>query len=100
VRDERGRVIGIKKMAPIDRMRISGFIGGELSDNPAYFGTPLAACVREIDGEPIPMATSPGTSKILSISSDEDGLEAVANGMRSRLDQGESEKELLDEAKN
>jgi hypothetical protein len=102
VRDALGRVIGIKKMAPIDNMRISRFIGGELSSNPAYFGyASMAACVREIDGEPIPMATSARQLEDLVDKLGEDGLEAIS---RAILDAGwikeRTEKELLDEAKN
>src|ERR1700710_2611680 len=53
--DARGRSIGIKKMNPLDRLRLFEVIGPENSKNEqsAGYGA-LAFLVTSLDGEPVP----------------------------------------------
>lgn len=102
VQDSLGRIIKVKKIGAGDRMRLMRHLGGELADNGPYLGhCMLAAGVREIDGEPIPFTTNPRHLEDLVDRLEDDGLGAIADGMKEAgWIKVQSDKELLDEAKN
>lgn len=53
--DETGRRIKVRRMGPLQRLRLFKAIGPELSQNDRYLGyAVLAASVVEIDGQPVP----------------------------------------------
>jgi hypothetical protein len=83
-KDERGRSIGVKKLSPLDRMRLFKALGGQLSANEVYMGyAALAASVTEIDGEPVaPPITERQLEAMVSRLGDE-GLNAVGAAVKS-----------------
>lgn len=81
-RDNRGRIIGLKKLGAGDRMRVMRILGGALTENIVYFGhAMLAAHVREFDGEAVPAPTSALQIEALVGLLDDDGLEAIATAI-------------------
>ena len=53
-----GRKVGIKKMGPLDRMRMSSLIGSDDSKNELYLSNAVPAyCVTTLEGAAVPRAT-------------------------------------------
>jgi len=78
VTDTGGRVIVVKRLAPLQRMRLLEILGPQLSQNEAYFGqAALAAAVRSIDGEQVPFPSSKRELEALVVRLDDAGFEAV-----------------------
>lgn len=80
--DSRGRTIKIKKLSALDRMRLFKAVGAEDSENRLFMSyANAAAAVTELEG----MSVSPVANQIqlsaLVARLDEDGLEAVVNGL-------------------
>jgi hypothetical protein len=54
---EDGRQIGVRRMGPMDRMRMCSIIGAENSKNEIYLSMAVPAyCTASIDGESVPRA--------------------------------------------
>ncbi len=86
VTDDRGRQIGIKKLGPLDRMKLFEVCGPENSKNEAYLGyASLAFCVSAIDGEPVPRPSSRAHLEVLIQRLDDDGLNAVGQGVQEHF---------------
>src|ERR1700679_2609678 len=52
---EDGRVIGVRRMGPMDRMRMCSIIGAENSKNEIYLSMAVPAyCTTSIDGDTVP----------------------------------------------
>lgn len=50
-----GRQIGVRRMGPMDRMRMCSIIGAENSRNEIYLSMAVPAyCAATIDGDPVP----------------------------------------------
>jgi hypothetical protein len=82
VTDARNRQIGIKKMGPLDRMKLFEVCGPENSKNEAYLGyASLAFCVSSIDGDAQPRPSNRLQLEGLISRLDDDGLTAVAAGV-------------------
>lgn len=100
VTDSRGRVLAVKKISPLDRMRLFKVAGSELSSNTQWMGmAALASSVTSIDGE---LVAKPGKiSEIEALVSllDDDGLEAVGKAYVEMFGVV-VEDEVKDEAKN
>ncbi len=78
VKDSRSREIGIKKMGPLDRMKLFEVCGPENSRNEAYLGyASLAFCVSSIDGDPISRPFNKLQLEGLIQRLDDDGIEAI-----------------------
>jgi hypothetical protein len=76
------RNIVIRKLGPRERMRFFEILGPENVQNPAYFGyAMLAACVVEIDGDPVAPATSRRVLEAMVARLDESGLSAVGKAV-------------------
>lgn len=102
VTDSRNRVIGIIRPSAGFRMRLMRVLGGELTGNPVYFGhAMLAACVRELDGEPVPAPTTSIQIEALVERLDDEGLNAIAQGMQEQFGLGATpDSEAVEAAKN
>ncbi|NTF67974.1 hypothetical protein [Rhizobium rhizogenes] len=86
VSDARGRQIGIRKMHMSVRRRVLKALSDEMSRKLHYLGlVMLAACVVEIDGDPIALPTTELQFDALIDRLDDDGFEAVGNGMREHF---------------
>ena len=56
---EDGREIGVRRMGPLDRMRMCSIIGAENSKNEIYLSMAVPAyCTTSIDGMGVPRATT------------------------------------------
>ena len=54
---EDGRAIGVRRMGPMDRMRMCSIIGAENSKNEIYLSMAVPAyCTAQIDGQDVPRA--------------------------------------------
>lgn len=84
VTDARGRQIGIKKLGPLDKMRLLKAAGPVNSKNDQYMGyAALAASVTAIDGSPEGFPGSEAQLEAMVGRLDEDGLDAVAEGFKA-----------------
>lgn len=78
VTDANGRVITVKRLSPLQRMKLLEILGPSLSQNEAYFGqAALAAAVREIDGDTVPFPASKRELEAMVVRLDDAGFEAV-----------------------
>jgi hypothetical protein len=81
VTDAQGRKITIRKLGPIERMRLAKLVGGENSANEVYMGyATLAFTVTDIAGDPVYPPANERELEALVGRLDDHGLEAVANG--------------------
>jgi hypothetical protein len=91
VTDARGRKIKIRKLMPLDRLRLFEALGAVLSENAMYFSyTMSVACIEEIDGNLYGIPTSKIQIEAMISRLDDHGLEAVARGYRENFGSGET----------
>lgn len=91
VTDARGRKIGIKKIGALDRMKLFEAVGPENCKNEAYLGyASLAFHVISIDGEPEMRPANQRQLEALVQRLDDDGFEAVAQGVKDHFVPAES----------
>ena len=82
VTDSRGRSIKIKKLSALDRMNLFRAAGAENSENRLFMSyASAAAAVTELDGAHVPFPANQIQLSALVGRLDEDGLEAVVNGL-------------------
>jgi hypothetical protein len=80
--DSRGRSIKVKKLSAFDRMRLFKAVGAEDSENRMFMSyASAAAAVTEIEGSPVAFPMNQIQLSALVSRLDEDGLEAVVNGL-------------------
>lgn len=85
--DSRGRQIGIKKMGPLDRLRLFEVIGAENSKNEQYAGyAALAFLVTSLDGEPVPRPENKIRLEALVQRLDDEGMDAIAMHLQSQAE--------------
>jgi hypothetical protein len=84
--DDNNRSITIKRVGPLDRMRLFEIIGADNVKNEAYFGYAILAYhVIEIDGVPTPKPTTKLSLEGLVQRLDDAGLVAIAKGVTEKL---------------
>lgn len=99
--DSRGRKIAIKKLSPLDRMRLFKLLGADGSQNPMLFGyAALAASVTSIDGVTEHMPTSEAQLYALVERLGDEGLDAIAEAHREHFGAGEDNDADRDAIKN
>jgi len=77
--DKDGRTIGIKKLGPVERMRMFSIIGAENARNDAYLSiAALAFLVVEMDGAPVVRPGNMLQLEGLVSRLGDNGLEAIA----------------------
>jgi len=95
VSDARGRQIGIRKMQMSVRRRVLKALSDEMSRKMHYLGlVMLAACVVDIDGDPVALPTTELQFDALIDRLDDDGFEAIGNGMRDYFGVGQNMDEI------
>jgi hypothetical protein len=94
--------ITIRKLLPIDRMRLASAIGPENVKNDLYLAyASLAYYVTEIDGETIPRPKSPREVEAIVQRLGDDGLTAVGEGIAKNFSTpDQTEDQVRDEIKN
>lgn len=81
VNDDRGRAISIKKLGPVERMRMFKVIGPDGARNEAYLSiAALAFLVVSIDGEDVIRPTSELQVEAIIQRLGDEGLDAVGTG--------------------
>jgi hypothetical protein len=96
VTDSLGRVIGIKRLGPVQRLHMLKLIGGQ---NEHYMGmASLAFLVESIDGTPVSKPVNELQLDGLIGRLGDEGIEAVANGVVEHF--GTEEAKTRDEIKN
>jgi hypothetical protein len=109
--DDWGRIIGVRRLRPSERMNITGFVSnvsgfdeftdprtGEISRFPRSASMFIVAAVCEIDGAPIPLARSRGELDAMLDRLDDEGRNAAIIALGRLVDV--DVKQPLDEAKN
>ncbi|MDA8230744.1 MAG: hypothetical protein M0006_05345 [Magnetospirillum sp.] len=82
VTDDKGRMIGIKRMNALDRLRMFEVIGGDNAKNEAFLGyATLAFHVVNVDGDAFSRPTTRRQLEAMIQMLDDDGLAAVAKGI-------------------
>lgn len=100
VTDARGRVLTVKKISPLDRMRLFKVAGPELSANAQWMGmAALASSVVSVDGDLVVKVGRISEIEALVSLLDDDGLEAVGKAYVEMFGVV-VEDEVKDEAKN
>jgi hypothetical protein len=86
VTDALGRKIGIKKMKPLDRLKMFEVIGSGNSENQFYLGyASLAYHVTSIDGDPVNRPASKLQLEALVQRLEDEGMDAVAKGIEEHF---------------
>ena len=85
--DATGRAIGVRKMGPLDRLKLFEVIGAENSRNEQYAGyAALAFLVTSIDGEPVPRPANKIQLEALVQRLDDAGMDAVAAHLQAQAE--------------
>jgi hypothetical protein len=102
VQDSNGRTLKLRKITPLERMRLFEVVGSENVKNEAYFGYAiLAAHVCEIDGDPVPSVTSKAALEAVVQRLGDEGLVAASKGVAANfLALPQSDSEAIDTLKN
>lgn len=99
VTDARGRSLEVKRLSRRETMRLMRQ-WGQASNIETWLGNSLlAACVRGIDGVPVPMPNTVDQVENLADKLDDDGLSAVANWIAEQR-ANEDPQAVRDAAKN
>jgi hypothetical protein len=95
VTDDLGRRLTLRHLTALDRFRLFKTVGGELAQNPPYFGmAALAASVIDIDGVPVPPPMTEGQLESLVQRLGDEGIEAVARSFEANEAAKPTETEL------
>lgn len=101
VTDAKGRAIGVKKMNPLDRLKLFEVIGGDNSKNEQYVGyAALAFLVTSIDGDPVPRPSNKLQLEALVQRLDDEGMDAVAEHVYGQVAAKQDEAASTDALKN
>ena len=91
ITDAKGRSIGIKKMNPLDRLKLFEVIGAENSKNEAYTGyAALAFLVTSIDGEPVSRPANKIQLEALVQRLDDEGMDAIGAHLQAQAEAAQS----------
>ena len=102
LRSAEGNEFVIRKLSPIQKMKLFAVLGPELTNNSHYLGyAVIAVCIMSINGEPLPFPSSRRDLEALigRISEAEFELVGEAVARLNNMDAGDS-KQALDLAKN
>lgn len=82
VKDERGRLITVKKISSLKRLKLQELIGANAASIPSYVGTATAAVsVIKIDNEDVPWPATKLQFEALVDRLDEEGIAAATVGL-------------------
>jgi hypothetical protein len=85
VRDGDGRDLVLRRLGPLDRLRLFKTLGSELAQNPPYLGMAmLAASVTAIDDIPVPVPATEAQVEALVLRLGDSGMAAIAAGLSER----------------
>jgi len=91
ITDSNGRSIGIKKMNPLDRLKLFEVIGAENSKNEQYVGyAALAFLVSSIDGEAVPRPANKIQLEALVQRLDDEGMDAIGAHLQAQAEAAEA----------
>lgn len=80
--DRQGRSITVRKLSPLNKMRLHEIMGASASAVAAYVQAAfMAASVSHIDGDPVPFPTTKLQLEALVSRLDEDGLTATTEAL-------------------
>jgi hypothetical protein len=100
-KDAGGREIEVRKLKPIDRLRILEIIGADNANNGPYLGyATLAASVTKIDGADVPRITTKIALEAMVSRLDEAGLDAVGQAFREIYPDAATETDAQETLKN
>ena len=86
VTDAQGRTLGVKKLGPLDRMKMFEMVGPENAKNEPYLGYAILALhVTGIDGEPVGRPANRLQLEALVQRLGDDGLDAVGAAIQSTM---------------
>ena len=98
-KDARGRKIEIRKLKPLDRMRLVELVGSDNANNDRYLGyATLAYCVNSIDDQPVGIPSNKVGLEGIVKELDDDGIDAVAQGIKKYFLPTESNEDALKNA--
>ena len=101
VADKRGRQIEVRKLKPLDILRLTEMVGADNALNQPYLGyATLVASVVAIDGNPTPPLSSKRTLEAQIQQLDEDGLNAVGEAFKKLYGDALSIEETQAQLKN
>jgi hypothetical protein len=97
-----GRSVTIRKLLPIDRMRVAEMVGADNAKNDLYLAyASFAFHVTELDGNPIARPTTKIALEAIVQRLGDDGLTAVGQGIGDNFSpKSQTEEEVADEIKN
>ncbi len=100
VRDAAGRSITIRKLGPVERLRLFKACG-QNSSNEQYLGmAAIAASVAVVDGRPVPVPVNEGMIEKTLADLGDEGVEAVAGELQRRATEAGTRDEIVAAAKN
>ena len=83
VTDAQGRRLGLRRMGALDKLRLFKAVGPVLAQNAPYLGMAMLACsVTDIDGVPVPVATSEAQVEALVGRLGDAGISAIAQALQ------------------
>jgi hypothetical protein len=101
VNDARGRQLEVRKLKPLDRLRLVEMIGADNALNQPYLGyATLAASVVAIDGKPVRHLSSKLALEAVVQQLDDDGLNAVGEAFKKLYGDAVSADESQAQLKN
>jgi hypothetical protein len=96
-----GRSIEVKKLKPIERMRMLQMIGPDNAVNGPYLGyATLAYSVTKIDGDMLPRPSNLAGLEGIVARLDQDGLDAVGEAFKKLYPDAAAQEEAKAELKN
>jgi hypothetical protein len=101
VADKRGRQIEVRKLKPLDILRLTEMVGADNALNQPYLGyATLVASVVAIDGVATPSLSTKRTLEAQIQQLDEDGLNAVGEAFKKLYGDALSAEETQAQLKN
>jgi hypothetical protein len=101
VNDKQGRQIEVKKLKPIERMRMLQMIGSDNAVNGPYLGyATLAYSVTKIDGDSLPRPQNLVGLEAIVQRLDQDGLDAVGEAFKELYPDAAAQEEAKAAVKN
>jgi hypothetical protein len=101
VTDKQGRSIEVKKLKPIERMRMLQLIGPDNATNGPYLGyATLAFSVTKIDGDALPRPSNIAGLEGIVTRLDQDGLDAVGEAFKELYPDAAAQEEATAALKN
>jgi hypothetical protein len=101
VEDKQGRSIEVRKLKPIERMRLFQMIGAENAMNGPYLGyANLAYSVSKLEGEAVPVPQNVTGLEAMVKRLDQDGLDAVGEAFKKLYPDAAAQEEAQADLKN